>query len=230
MSSIGYTNLLNTNSGSISVLTSTTAIAPTSGGNAFKVATTSAINTTGASLIVVAVSDNILASTPSLVDNAGNTWTLVRTQTDTTKNRLKVYICAAPITSVTHTFTYSVTTNGYPTVMVLALAGTRTSGVLDQQNGNTVAGATTSASPGSITPTLSNEIVITAVSAGGQSGQTSAPTIASGYTRSNHYDWVANYKSAMAYLIQSSPSATNPTWTFNGTDTAAVIILSFKAT
>lgn len=225
---VGYAQMLKSSSTPIGIVGSATAISPTSGGGARRIATAGPIDTTGSSLIVVAVTDNQAGAAPTLVDSAGNIWPLIRTQTDTVKNRLKMYICVNPTTSASHTFTYSTSNDSFPCVMVLAIRGTSTGTPLDKQNSNPIPAALASGTPGSITPAFNNEIVITAVSAGGNASFPNVPTIGGSYIVSNSQIWVNNYKSAMAYWIQSTATATNPTWTFNGNDTAALMILSFK--
>lgn len=225
---VGYSHLLKSSSSPISIVGSATAISPTSGGGARRVATTAPFDTTGASLIVIAVTDNQAGAAPTLTDSAGNTWTLIRTQTDTVKNRIKMYSCVNPTTSANHTFTYSTTNDSFPCIMVLAIKGTSIASPLDKQNSNPIPAALASGTPGSITPAFNNEIIITAVSAGGNASFPNVPTIGGSYIVSNSQVWVNNYKSAMAYWIQTTATTTNPTWTFNGNDTAALMILSFQ--
>lgn len=193
--------------------------------------TTSAVDTSGADTIFLSVNivDN---AAPSISDSAGNTWTLVRSQDSsgfTVYNNL--YRSATPCnTSASHTFT-ATATSGQVSICVVGFSGGATSGIDDQENG---AGAifTTTIQPGSITPGGDNRLVITSIM-GAQDG-VSIDSINGGFTVAVDHTQGAGGTpglcNAIAYLLQTSAAAANPTWTFDGSTTfIATNIVDFVA-
>jgi hypothetical protein len=91
--------------------------------------------------------------------------------------------------------------------------------------------STNTVSAGSITPSLSNELVITGFCS--QSNPTSGTiTVTSGYGGQLTQFFVNNYNEAggFAYQIQTTATATNPTWSWTGNaNTAALaVVISFE--
>jgi hypothetical protein len=186
--------------------------------------TSPAINTTGATLIVViSAAQN---SSLTITDSVGNTWSNL---TQVSSNGYQqIYYVVNPTTSASHTFSNS-TSSYNPTICIMAFSGTATSSAFDQQNtgtqnyGNTV-------QPGSVTPSVNNEVVITGMSAVNAvgtvtiNGSYSAP-IGQAFNSGGSFN-IAAY---MSYLVQTSATATNPTWSFTTTDGAQASIATFKA-
>ena len=109
------------------------------------------------------------------------------------------------------TFT-ATATGGHPTIFVQAWGGADLTAPFDQQNGNTAASGTTY-QPGSVTPGSANELIVSLLFGAG-SGTT---TIDSSFTISDQLASTANAMAGgMAYLIQTSAAAVNPTWTRGG--------------
>jgi hypothetical protein len=99
---------------------------------------------------------------------------------------------------------------------------------LDQVNQFGSTGAVTTVQPGSVTPVETNELVLCGYG-GDFSG--SPLSINGGFTITNQQPTVggASYASSLAYLIQTSISAANPTWSgFNSR--AASCIATYKDT
>jgi hypothetical protein len=184
--------------------------------------TTSAINTTGANLIVVGIT-NQLQGGLSLSDSKGNTWTLIQTSNDPSMDQYaKLYYCYGPSVGAGHTFTV---TGSYSPIAVLAFSGAASS-PLDQQtgSGNDSAGGF---QPGSVTPTQNNELIVSFVGI----QPSSSPSVDSGFTLNSSGILVAavSYGWGMAYLIQTTAGATNPTWTLPGSTTNTGINATFEA-
>ncbi len=174
---------------------------PTLLSHAAGVAATAPIDTTGASLIVACTSANgtNFSSTPS------NTWTHVGSY-NAGQNELNIFYCEAPSTSSTQTFACS---DAFASLAVSAWSGTA-SNPFDQVNGATQPVPVQS---GSITPSQANTLVIAF-----HAGQATSYAIDSGYaiTDSVSFTGGINYSCAMAYIILTSATAQNPTWTGSG--------------
>lgn len=188
--------------------------------------TSSAINTTGANLIVVSIADYALATAAVLSDSEGNTWTGL-TPRSVNGTRIKLYYCYNPTTSSSHTFT-ATGTGIYVTLSALAFSGSDTS-PFDVQNGSATATGT-SASTGSVSPSLDNELIITS-GAWGNPGQPTSLSINSGFTISQQAVNVSAIAFGLgtAYLIQTTKGAVNPTWSWGSSSEFALTIATFKA-
>lgn len=186
-------------------------------------ATTSAIDTTGANLIVISVGDGG-TSTPT--DSKGNTWTGLTVRNVGGDLRGRLYYSYAPTVGTGHTFTVP---NSYGAIAVAAFSGAVAS-PFDVENGaaDTDGGGTTQ--PGSVTPSENSEIVITGLGLGGSANTLS---INGGFTIAASVDGIhgTQYGAAIAYLIQTTAAAANPTWSYSGGSTAiCATIASFKDT
>lgn len=195
--------------------------------------TSAAVDTTGATLLIVAVSKSgvgNVASGAAISDSQGNTW---QAGSDVSNSALNACIwyaynkgAGALSTSASHTFTIgSPNTSG---AVCCAFSGTLVSSTpLDQQNTNTAATATT-VTTGSITPGQNNELVIAIIDA--QVASTAPFSINNIYNMNEYIPGVAGNVQAigMAYLIQVTAAATNPTFTVTIASNLAAAIASFK--
>jgi hypothetical protein len=183
--------------------------------------TTSAINTTGASLIVlVVVISNTQTTDPT--DSAGNTWTALTLAT-AGASKERIYYCVSPTTSSTHTFSLSATF--VPSIGVMAFSGTSTSSPFDQQSTGTQNFGFT-CQTGSVTPSVNGELLISGVSF--QNSNT--VSIDSSFNTPLQVNNSSNNLGiGMAYLVQSTAAAINPTWTYTNVDAGACSIATFKA-
>lgn len=194
-------------------------------------ATSSAINTTGANLLVVSVSwypaGGVDVQTAQLSDSNGNTWTQLNLagiiSSTITANRL--FYCQGGTVGSGHTFTVSAT-NSYPSIAVMAFSNVSVSPLDVQSQGE--ASSTTTVQPGSITATQANAILVTSVSfeVNGTTASVdlsfTGAVVASPTTGNN-------VGGGMAYRIDTSATATNPTWTkTGGTSHMAASIAAFK--
>ena len=191
--------------------------------------TTPAVDTTGATLIVVGFTDYVAGGgTPGVLsDSFGNTWTGLGATSASggTIFTSQLYYCANPTVGAGHTFTDTGTTRIGS--MVVAFFTGNTATPLDGHTGaDTLSGATEQ--PGSITPVANNELIITH-SNGWTNGTTA--TIDSSFTIIDQETGVASQSgaSALAYLVQTTAGAVNPTWTWSGSTGVAATMASFKA-
>ena len=168
--------------------------------------TTGSINTTGATLLVA--NNSNFGGTPGISDSYNNTW-IPFTQRGG-NNAQRMHYCINPVVGTGHTFT--VTDGNVGSLQVAAFSGV--TGVLpfDQASGAASAGSST-AQPGSLTPANANSLMICGLgfqNAGTLSG------INSGFTITDTSPASGIYGGSLAYLIQTTAVAENPTWTFSG--------------
>lgn len=181
--------------------------------------TSGAIDTSGAKIIVVGVSRGTLGTVGAPTDNQGNTYTLAVNTNVAARNSLLFY-CINPTTNASHTFSYS-DTSSFPAIYAAAFSGEADS--LDATNSNTTSGSTIQ--PGSVSPAGDNELFVTVVAE--NSGSVLTVSIDSSFTIVQELCSTvsADYRGgAIAYKIQTTGSAENPTWSgFSGAATAATI-------
>jgi hypothetical protein len=189
-----------------------------SGGAGF---TTSSVDTTTANLLVAVIGDLNTGSTIS--DSKSNTWTNIFSSSASGVGYALYYVKNASVGSG-HTFT--LTASGqFPALCVAAFSGADTTAPLDQTN-SLLAGNNSSLQPGSITPAANNEVAITAVA----TAAATSMSIDSSYSITDQvaFSGGTHFGAALAYIIQTSASATNPTWTSTGGNMNGVGIASFK--
>jgi hypothetical protein len=197
-----------------------TVVATTAKGGISTGVTSDAIDTTGANLIVIAISRWTAVVTVS--DNKSNTYTPLTLRQVTSNNANQLFYCASPTVGTGHTFT-GAATGSFPSIAVVAASGAALV-PFDQENGATATAS--SLATGSITPSENNCLVIAGVAANGTSfgingGFTAA---ASDYAAGVHVG------GGIAYLVQTTAAAANPTWTWTGgSSPVAATIASFKA-
>ncbi len=175
------------------------------------------IDTSGANLLVVVVS-YLTASPPTLSDSKSNSWgSPILTEVGASGGSAAMYYCKNPNIGTAHTFT--LTGGADNSACFAAFDGRDTTSPLDQSSGANLG----SVQPGSITPSTDNQLVV-AVSGGGI-GTTG--TVDSGMTVTDFNPFVGGtgYHSVLAYIIQSTAGAINPTFA----DAGGIIIASFKA-
>lgn len=186
-------------------------------------AITSAIDTTGADLLIAA---GVQVGGGVMSDSKSNTWTEIGPSATSAGGQIiSLFYVLNPTVGSGHTFDFG-GTGAYPTLCVQAWSGSA-GGLKDQSNSSASGGLVSSIQPGSITPTQNNELVVTA-SGWDQAGNTA--TDPTGYTRTDYIAGVGgvNYADQFEYQIQTTATATNPTWNYSGPNNAAVIIASFK--
>lgn len=188
--------------------------------------TSGAIDTTGANLLVAVVSDYKATAAPAFTDSKGNTWTgLTAQQNSSQLSRGRIYYAVNPVVGSGHTFTYAATSI-FASIYVAAFSGADTASPFDQENGAQNDGAASLAT-GSVTPSEANELVVAGFGAtdGGPFGINGGFTITDqlAYSGGNYFG------GALAYLIQTSAAAANPTWTPAANAPMVAVIATFKA-
>lgn len=201
-------------------------VASTCAGGDASTVTTSAIDTTGANLVAVTLVFYQVSGAPNISDSKSNTPTGNGTQQDSASGLGEItYWYVAPTVGSGHTFT---STAAFPVICVSAWSGGKASGTKDQEAGaNGVLGTIQA---GSVTPSMGEdcELIIASVGVGGTVG---AVTPDGGFTPLAAAPVAgAAFQGSQAYLIQTTATAANPTWTVTagGYGNAATNI-TFKA-
>lgn len=188
--------------------------------------TTGAVDTTSATLIVCVMSSYEAGTQPVITDSKSNTW-----QTDTTiyesatSSSVEIVYTRATSVGSGHTFT-ATGTGSAPTISCASFAGSHASAGFDQENGATNL-ISSSIATGSITPTENNELVIAGVTWFDNLATASineSMTIA-GQTDNSPGNHMGG---GIAYKIQTTATAINPTWTTTAGNNHAAAIASFK--
>lgn len=192
--------------------------------------TTPTINSTGATLLVAGVAAYENSPSGQLVtvsDSKTNTWTpLTNYPADTSPtDGVRLYYVANPTVGTLHTASFS-GANTYCSLFFAAFNNVKTTSPAETPNGAS-GGAAATIQPGSITPAENNELIVSLVH---QNSTSAAPTINSGFTIIDTLLEVGgvNVGGGLAYLVQTTAAAVNPTWT-SGTLAKAATQVSFKA-
>ncbi len=187
--------------------------------------TTGTITTTGANLLVAVLSGYNSFNTPTVTDSKSNTWTPLTLQNSVGNHSLVIAYSVPTSVGTTHSFNLVGATT-YGSLCVISVSGSHTT-PFDQENGH-IATISSTVQAGSVTPTQDNELIIAGVSGDGDSN---ASSIDGSYNLVENQTTTANCQSgALAYLIQTSAAATNPTWTLTGSANIPIaVIATFKA-
>jgi hypothetical protein len=175
--------------------------------------TSAAIDCSGADLIV------IFTDTGDPTDSQSNSYTALSTYAF----GQRLFYKQAPSVSASQTFT--VTGGTAPSILVAVFSGSIAT-PFDQENGHGDFGAT-SQQPGSITPTVDNELIVSGLYANAGS----IATVDSGMTITDAEGFVGgvHFSVGLAYKIQTTLAAINPTWTWTTSVSNGANIASFKA-
>jgi hypothetical protein len=188
--------------------------------------TTSSVNTTGANFLVALVGW-YSGGPPTLSDSKSNLgWTGLNVYSPANDTNVKIQIFYCPSATVGSGHTFKVSSSGLqPSVAVLAFSGVDAS-PFDQQNGSNASNFGTTIQTGSVTPTTDNQVVIACYD--GYSGDVSS--IDSSFTLTDHGPYAGHSVAfGIAYLIQTSATAVNPTFTLGASNVNAAAIATFKA-
>jgi hypothetical protein len=174
------------------------------------------INVTGADLIVIVegIYSNPL---PGPTDNFGNVFVPMTVESGTLGAYVQFWICENPITGSGYAASINAAAVVFPSIIVLALSGSASS-PFDVQNG------AQSGTPGLVTPSEANELVLTAlVTSTGDPG-----IVDSSFSVVQSINFSANNLGlALGLQVQTTATPRNPTWA--GTGIQASIIAAFKA-
>lgn len=183
--------------------------------------TTTGINTTGATLEVL-VQAYFGTTLPTITSSTGSSFTLITNldSGDGGPRKISVWYCNSPVGGASETFSSS-QSSSFPTIAVLSFSG-GSGGFLDKMNSHIA--ISTTVQPGSITPSQDNCLVVSGFEF--ISGTTA--TIDSGFSTPQKAGSTGTaVGGAAAYIIQTTATAVNPTWTQTGANGAASIV-SFK--
>lgn len=172
--------------------------------------TTGTINTTtAAGGLLVAWINYDDAAVAGVTDSAGNSWTPLTEVTANATSWGRLYYVLNPSTSATHSFTGDyVSGTGSPAIWAAAFAVSGGTPAYNSQE----SGAS-GASPGSITPSVNNCLLV----AGCSNSSGAATAVNSSFTLSQAKAEAANtWAVAGAYQIQTTATARNPTFSGGG--------------
>lgn len=195
-------------------------------------AVTGSLDTTGANLLVAVIAEFEPGTDPvcTMQDSKSNSWTGLTTQFDNSGARVTIYYSVPTSVGSGHTFTSN--QGGvflYSCVFVSAWSGAAASSPFDQQNGaHDVTETLTTLATGSVTPSEDSELVIAGCA---QSNAGSNHSINGGFTISNaeNHSGGVHIAGGMAYLVQTTATAANPSWSWTSAARVAVAIATFKA-
>jgi len=189
--------------------------------------TTSAIDTTGADLLIATIFSFTNDVSGAITDSKGNTWPGSPTaQGGAAGAYTKLRFVQGGTVGSGHTFTYTGSISTYGGILVAAFSGSLASPV-DQQTSAFAAANTVQ--PGSITPTLNTELVVTSF-CGNEMAVSGTATVNSGFALTDSVSGGGGTEGAMAWLQQTTAAAVNPTWTAgdSSSNPSSALIISFK--
>lgn len=190
---------------------------------------TGAIDTTGANLIVVTTTRYGGSSSVSVTDNKGNTFTGGTEQLISSGDPgVRIWRCENPIVGSGHTFTFN-GTSIFGGLCVAAFSGAG-SPAFDTETGVAGSVGAFSVQPGSITPPQDGCLLVTTVTTNNSTGDTPNFAVDSSFIQLDHYDFNGgvNYGGTLAYLIQGTAGAVNPTWSWSNSVVPAAAMMDFK--
>lgn len=190
--------------------------------------TSSAIDTTGATCIFIVQGWYSGGSgISSFTDSNGNTWTARTTYSGGSFSAVRIMYCRLPTVGSGHTFSQT-SAAGYGSFCVLAMDDDLEASPFDVENGGGAASVTTR-QPGSVTPTQNGELCIV-----GSTFQPAGSTISidGGYSigvQETPQSGIS-FGCGVAWLLQTTAAATNPTVTCSSSGDLAACIATFKVT
>ncbi len=190
---------------------------------------TPAIDTSGATLLSVVVGFDQGSNAPSVFDSKSNTWTALTRHNGALGVSTILYYATNPTVGTGHTFSATSATAIFPGIAVGAFATVNTtSTAFDVENGAFSFGTTCTA--GGVTAGSNNELVITGAGLGGGGTTAIATAISLGFTITTSRAVGSTYGVNLAYLKQTTATASDPTWTFDQAEHCATVIAAFKGT
>ncbi len=179
-------------------------------GNQTGSGTSPAIDTTGANLIVISVTDDTGTNTGTPTDSKSNTWTHLTFNTNGGVST-QLWYSLNPTVGSGHTFA-SANNNLFGSITVAAFSGAAASSPFDVENGSNTASAS-SLQTGSVTPSQDNSLVIYSTGdawTGTLTANIGTVTDFGGLIGGN------SFANGMAYQIQTTATAVNPTFSWTG--------------
>lgn len=188
--------------------------------------TGSGFSSVGASLSLIGICSYSAVADATVSDNAGNTYTPLTKYTTASFQYVRWFYCLNPTSNASATATAS-STSGFTSIVYAVYSGGAIVSGFDVENGAINNGSTTTISPGSITPTQNNDLIVALL---GFNGSTASPTIGASLTVRQFINFSAgtNFGIAFADFVQTSAAAINPAWSYSASPQIANSIASFK--
>jgi len=191
--------------------------------------TTTSASMTGADTLFLIVTNAESASgDPVITDNVGgNTWVEVIQTTNAGATHCRIFRAASAAVSGSMAVTATTTgENSYFGLILLGFSGGHASP--DNLTANNTGDAVTSLAVSSpLTPSENNCLVVAGISFARTSGSNS---IDGGFAATEILGVSSeSFGAAGAYLIQTTATAAQPTWSWSGSDDAATNLASFKS-
>lgn len=189
--------------------------------------TSGTINSTGATVLfaLVAVVAGSSAGIGVADSNSNSGWTLDFNETNGSNRQIMIFRCNSPASvGAGHTAHTTGTTGLFPSIDFYAFSGAIATSPLDQTSG-AAAASTTSVAPGTVTPTVANELVLTAVVCAG------TPSIGGGGSTTNGALLASNGNAVglgTAWIIQTSATAFGPTWSATTSSNIAALTATYE--
>lgn len=182
------------------------AVSATADGNTTQ---TTAVDSTGSDKISVQVGSTTSGGVPTITDNYNNVWTLVDSDLNSFV-RSTVYECDNPATGTGHVIRCTLASAG-PAIAAIFHKGGLLTGSTDQAS-TLSSGSSTSSQGGSITPSGNRYLVVTFLATEGTSAVSVGSVDASAAVADNALGG-GHIGVGVAYKIQTTAAAINPTWT-----------------
>lgn len=196
-------------------------------GNGNVSVTTGTINTTGADLLIAFTSSsNGNFPTVVITDSKGNTWNPLSVSiAGSNGNRGQLFWSSPSSVGSGHTFTADTATGDkFFGLCVQAFSGAHASPYASEVG--TALSSATSGQPGSITPPEDNCVIVAGIGT-----LDNSPSINSGFTITDDAPSRSgqNYGAALAYKVQTTAGAENPTWSWSIASESALRSAVFKS-
>lgn len=186
------------------------------------------MSTVGCDLLVLilgsAVGGGALTIYSDTYNPIGN-WAFLTEQYNT--ERVRIAYLKNPVVGTAH----SVAIHGgaiYLSAYFAGFSGSNLTAPVDQQNGAASTVTSTTIQPGSITPSVPNELIISGM-ATGLNGVTPSVDASMTLIGSNQGNGSTYNTCGAAYAIQTAAAAINPTWTVASGNNRVSVIASFKS-
>lgn len=189
--------------------------------------TTGAIDTTGANLLILAAGFYpAITGVPTITDSKGNTWTGLVAQDDG-QARVRLWYSTPTTVGAGHTFTLAGSLT-YPAIVVGAFGNAKPASPFDTQTGTAVPPGSTSFNSGALLPSLSNELIVSAIGLNQASGTLAVDSGMSIVDQVNGQGG-SHDSIGMAYIVQTTATSINPMWSWVFTTDGGVTTACFKA-
>lgn len=182
---------------------------------------TAAIDTSGANLLV-AVTGGSAFGAGAISDSKGNTWYTAAYDYTQSTCLINLWFCLNPTVGSGHTFTVAGST---ASMCVAAFSGAPTTfAVGKSRTGNTA--SATSITAGSMTPGVDDCLAITAL--GNRVNTTYSVDGSFSITDQVNFNNAIQMGVGLAYLIQTSAAAFNPSWSWTGAGVGVALNAYFR--